>query len=63
MGENSGYYMPMKRTAVFLTDEQLADLRAIYVATGCKASESIRRAIDAYLAERKEEIRAGKKAR
>jgi len=51
----------MKRTAVFLTDEQLADLQAIYRTTGAKASESIRRAIDAYLAERKDEIREGRK--
>jgi len=51
----------MKRTAVFLTDEQLADLQAIYRTTGAKTSESIRRAIDAYLAEKKDEIRAGRK--
>jgi hypothetical protein len=49
----------MKRTAVFLTEEQLAALQAIYRATGAKASESIRRAIDAYLDEHKEEIREG----
>jgi metal-responsive CopG/Arc/MetJ family transcriptional regulator len=54
---------PMERIAVFLTEEQLADLQAIFAATGCKASESIRRALDAYLEEHKEEIRAGKKAR
>jgi metal-responsive CopG/Arc/MetJ family transcriptional regulator len=53
----------MKRTAVFLTDEQLADLQAVYRATGAKASESIRRAIDAYLAERKDEIKAGKQGK
>jgi metal-responsive CopG/Arc/MetJ family transcriptional regulator len=52
----------MKRTAVFLTEEQLADLQAIYRATGAKASESIRRAINGYLAEHKEEIREGLKA-
>lgn len=51
----------MKRTAVFLTDEQLADLQAIYRATGCKASESIRRAIDAYLTDQKDAIREGRK--
>ncbi|MGD0163704.1 MAG: hypothetical protein ABSB39_14655 [Candidatus Sulfotelmatobacter sp.] len=51
----------MKRTAVFLTDEQLADLQAIYRATGCKTSESIRRAVDAYLDEQKETIRAGRR--
>ena len=52
----------MKRTAVFLTEEQLADLQAIYRATGAKASESIRRAINLYLDEHKEEIREGQKA-
>ena len=51
----------MKRTAVFLTGEQLDDLQAIYRATGCKASESIRRAIDAYLDEQKDVIREGRK--
>jgi hypothetical protein len=49
----------VKRTAVFLTEKQLADLQAIYRATGAKASESIRRAIDSYLEEHKEEIREG----
>lgn len=51
----------MKRTAVFLTDEQLTDLQAIYRATGAKASESIRRAIDRYLEQMKDEVREGKK--
>jgi metal-responsive CopG/Arc/MetJ family transcriptional regulator len=51
----------MKRTAVFLTDEQLDNLQAIYRATGCKASESIRRAIDAYLTEQKDVIREGRR--
>jgi hypothetical protein len=51
----------MKRTAVFLTDEQLDDLQAIYRATGCKVSESIRRAIDAYRDDQKNTIREGHK--
>lgn len=51
----------MTRTAVFLTDEQLKDLEAIYRATGCKTSESIRRAIDAYLAELADTIRIGRR--
>ena len=53
----------MKRTAVFLTDEQVADLQAVYRTTGATASESIRRAIDAYLAERTAEIKAGKQGK
>ena len=51
----------MKRTAVFLTEEQLADLQAIYRATGCKPSESIRRAIDQYLEDKQAEIKEGNK--
>jgi hypothetical protein len=53
----------MKRTAVFLTDEQLADLRAVFRTTGAKPSESIRRAIDLYLSARKDEIKAGKQGK
>ena len=51
----------MKRAAVFLTDEQLEDLQAIYRATGCKISESIRRAVDQYLERMQVEIKEGKK--
>jgi metal-responsive CopG/Arc/MetJ family transcriptional regulator len=51
----------MRRTAVFLTDEQTEDLQAIYRATGAKASESIRRAIDLYLEQKKAEVKEGKK--
>jgi hypothetical protein len=50
----------MKRTAVFLTDEQLADLQAVYRATGAKPSESIRRAVDLYLSQKAAEVKAGK---
>lgn len=53
----------MKRTAVFLTDEQLADLQALYRATGAKASESIRRAVDLYLSQKTAEIKAGKQVK
>jgi metal-responsive CopG/Arc/MetJ family transcriptional regulator len=53
----------MKRTAVFLTDEQLADLQAVYRATGAKPSESIRRAINAYLEGKKAEIKEGKQGK
>jgi metal-responsive CopG/Arc/MetJ family transcriptional regulator len=51
----------MRRTAVFLTEKQFEDLESIYRATGCRASESIRRAIDSYLEEQKEAVRAGRK--
>ena len=53
----------MKRTAVFLTEEQLADLQAVYRATGAKPSESIRRAVDLYLSQRTAEIKAGKQGK
>jgi hypothetical protein len=53
----------MKRTAVFLTDEQLSDLQAVYRTTGAKPSESIRRAIDLYLSQRTAEIKAGKQGK
>jgi hypothetical protein len=51
----------MRRTAIFLTDEQFLDLQALYRATGAKTSESIRRAIDMYLEHKKTEVRDGKK--
>ena len=53
----------MKRTAVFLTDEQLADLQALYRTTGAKPSESIRQPIDRCLSERTTEIKAGKQGK
>ena len=53
----------MKRTAVFLTDEQLAALQAVYRATGAKPSESIRRAVDLYLSQRTAEIKVGKQGK
>jgi len=40
---------PMKRTAVFLKEEQLKKLQAISDRTGAPVAELIRRAIDAYL--------------
>ena len=53
----------MKRTAVFLTDEQLANLQAVYRATGATPSESIRRAVDFYLSQKAPEIKAGKQSK
>jgi hypothetical protein len=47
--------------ASWYTGEQLADLQSVYKSTGAKPSESIRRAIDAYLSERKDQIRGGRK--
>jgi predicted DNA-binding protein len=39
----------MKRTAMFLKEEQLKKLQAISTKTGAPVAELIRRAIDAYL--------------
>lgn len=39
----------MKRTTVFLTDEQAAKLQKLYEKTGVRPAETIRRALDAYL--------------
>jgi len=46
----------MKRTALFLKDEQLAKLQKLSDKTGAPVAELIRRAIDAYLKERAREI-------
>jgi hypothetical protein len=39
----------MKRYAVFLKQEQIAKLNKLFVETGVRPAEAIRRAIDAYL--------------
>ena len=44
-----GYNESMKRTALFLRDDQLKKLEAIRVKTGAPIAESIRRAVDLYL--------------
>jgi hypothetical protein len=41
------------KTALFLERKQIADLKAIQKKDGVPMSESVRRAIDKYLAERK----------
>jgi hypothetical protein len=40
----------MKRYAVFLKQEQITKLNKLFVDTGVRPAEAIRRAIDAYLA-------------
>jgi predicted DNA-binding protein len=44
-------YLPMKarRTNIYLRPDQLTKLKALQRKTGATASESIRRAVDAYL--------------
>ena len=47
--------MLMKRTALFLKEEQLEKLQALSDKTGAPIAELVRRAIDAYLLSRKKE--------
>src|SRR5271156_3843166 len=49
------YYMVMKRTALFLKEEQLKKLLTLSRKTGAPVAELIRRAIDKYLQERAKE--------
>ncbi len=51
------YYVVMKRTALFLKDEQLKKLQALSHKTGAPVAELIRRAIDKYLLERAKELK------
>jgi predicted DNA-binding protein len=50
-------YMLMKRTALFLKEEQLKKLLALSEKTGAPVAELVRRAIDAYLLSRKKELK------
>jgi predicted DNA-binding protein len=47
----------MKRTAMFLKTEQVKKLQVLSEKTGAPVAELIRRAIDAYLATRKKELK------
>ena len=51
------YYMVMKRTALFLKEEQIKKLQKLSDKTGAPVAELIRRAIDRYLLERAKELR------
>jgi predicted DNA-binding protein len=46
----------MKRTALFLREEQLQKLQKLSDKTGAPIAELVRRAIDAYLLSRKKEL-------
>jgi predicted DNA-binding protein len=50
-------YMPMRRTALFLKEPQLAKLQKLSEKTGAPVAELVRRAIDAYLLSRKKELK------
>jgi predicted DNA-binding protein len=47
----------MKRTAIFLKEEQVKNLQKLSDKTGAPVAELIRRAIDAYLESRKKELK------
>ncbi len=51
------FYMPMRRTALFLKEQQLEKLQKLSEKTGAPVAELVRRAIDAYLLSRKKELR------
>ena len=50
-------YMLMKRTALFLKEQQLEKLQTLSRKTGAPIAELVRRAIDAYLLSRKNELK------
>jgi predicted DNA-binding protein len=47
----------MKRTALFLKEQQLEKLQKLSEKTGAPVAELVRRAIDAYLHSRKKELK------
>ena len=49
--------MLMKRTALFLKEQQLEKLLKLSEKTGAPVAELVRRAIDAYLISRKKELK------
>ena len=49
--------MLMKRTALFLEEEQIEKLKKLSEKTGAPVAELIRRAIDRYLLERAKELK------
>ncbi len=51
------YRMVMKRTALFLKEDQLKKLQALSDKTGAPVAELIRRAIDKYIHERAKELK------
>jgi hypothetical protein len=51
------YYVVIKRTALFLKEQQINKLRALSNKTGAPVAELIRRAIERYLQERAKELK------
>ena len=50
-------YMSIKRTALFLKEQQLDKLQKLSDKTGAPVAELVRRAIDKYLKERAKELK------
>lgn len=50
-------YVDMKRTALFLKEDQVKKLQTLSEKTGAPVAELIRRAIDKYLLERARELK------
>lgn len=55
--------MPMRKTAIFLPEDQSEKLQLLVELTGAAMSELIRRAIEAYLETRADEVAEARKAR
>jgi predicted DNA-binding protein len=51
------YDVAMKRTALFLKEEQIKKLEVLSEKTGAPLAELVRRAIDKYLQERAKELK------
>ena len=51
------HHMVMKRTALFLKEEQIKKLQKLSEKTGAPVAELIRRAIDRYLQERSKKLK------
>jgi predicted DNA-binding protein len=51
------FYMAMRRTALFLKEQQLEKLQKLSEKTGAPVAELVRRAIDVYLHSRKKELK------
>ena len=51
------YHVVMKRTALFLKEEQIKKLLALSDETGAPVAELVRRAIDKYLKQRAKELK------
>ena len=51
------HYVPMKRTALFLKEEQIKKLQKLSEKTGAPVAELVRRALDDYLKKRAKELK------